>query len=57
MRFYKVIADNFLSGVASYGHVKLTSLITIGVGVAAATNLIPFLLTMLANILFRGSGA
>ena len=57
MRFYKLIADNFLSGIGSYDHVKLTALITIGVGMAATTNLIPFLLTLLANIVFRGGAA
>lgn len=56
IRFYKIIADNLLSGVGSYAHIKLAALITIGTGVAAMTNLIPLLLSLLATVLVQGSG-
>lgn len=54
VKFYDKISENFASGVASYGHVKLAGLIAIGIGMAAATNLIPLLMTALVQIIFGG---
>ena len=54
VKFYDKIAENFASGVASYGHVKLAGLIAIGIGMAAATNLVPLLMTVLVKIIFGG---
>jgi uncharacterized membrane protein len=54
MKFYKEIAETMLSGVSSYAHVKLGALITIGVGIAAMTNLIPLIMGLLVSAIFGG---
>ena len=54
VRYYKQIADNLMSGVSSYGHLRLAALITIGVGIAAATNLIPLILALIKSTIFSG---
>lgn len=55
LKFYKQIADNLLSGVSSYGRVKLSALITIGIGIAAMTNLVPLIMTLLVSVIFGGT--
>ena len=53
LRFHQWIANNFGAGVADYDRYKLYGVITAGVGLASLINLIPLLLTMFVNALFR----
>ncbi len=52
VKYYDKIADNFASGVASYNHVKLAGVIAVGIGFAAATNLVPLILAFVAQTIF-----
>ena len=49
--FYRQIADNMASGVASYGRVKFWGLIIAGVGAIIMTNLHTLLLTLFVNLI------
>ena len=51
--FYKQIADNMASGVASYGRVKLFGIITVVVGLLITANLHTLLLSFFVNIIFK----
>ena len=50
--FYRPIADNLVSGVSSYGRVKLFGIIMIVVGFLIASNLISLILTGIVSLLF-----
>lgn len=56
LRFHQWVADNFGAGFADYEHYKLYALIAIGVGFLVMINLVPFLLNMIAGMLFGGAG-
>lgn len=49
--FYRQIADNMASGVASYGRVKFWGLVIAGVGLIIMTNLHTLLLTLFVNLI------
>lgn len=51
--FYKQIADNMASGVASYGRVKLFGIITVVVGLLITANLHTLILSFFVNIIFK----
>ena len=53
IRFHQWIADNFGAGVGDYERYKLYGLIAAGVGLGSMVNLIPIVLTMLVNALFK----
>ncbi len=50
--FYRPIADNLVSGVSSYGRVKLFGIIMIVVGFLIASNLMSLILTGIVSLLF-----
>ena len=50
--FYKQIADNMASGVASYGRVKLFGIITVVVGLLITANLHTLILSLIVNLIF-----
>jgi hypothetical protein len=54
LRFYKQVADNLGSGVASYDRYKLAALITCGVGILMLFNLHTMILEWLAKTIFGG---
>ena len=49
--FYRQVADNFASGVASYGKVKFWGLVIAGIGLVVMTNLHTLLLTAFVNLI------
>lgn len=49
--FYRQIADNMASGVASYGRVKFWGLVIAGLGLIIMTNLHTLLLTLFVNLI------
>ncbi len=51
--FYRQISENLASGVSSYDRVKLFGVITIIVGLLAASNLLPVVLTGIIKLLFQ----
>lgn len=51
--FYKQIADNMASGVASYGRVKLFGIVTIVIGLVVTANLHTLILGWLVNLVFN----
>lgn len=53
VRYYRVIADNFGSGVASYEHYRLYAFITCGLGLVVMVNLHALILGAIADSLFR----
>ncbi len=53
MVFYRQIADNMASGVASYDKVKLFSGIAIGLGLLIMMNLHTLILTFFVNLVFK----
>jgi hypothetical protein len=52
-RFYKEIADNLGSGVASYDRFKLVAVITVVAGILIMLNLHILVLTFIANLIIR----
>jgi len=55
MRFYKQIADNMGSGVASYNRYKLIALITCCVGFLMMFNLHNLIIAFIGNLIFGGA--
>ncbi|MBR3366058.1 hypothetical protein IKG48_03000 [Candidatus Saccharibacteria bacterium] len=49
--FYRQIAENFASGVASYGRVKFWGLVIAGVGLIVMMNIHTLLLTAFVNLI------
>ena len=50
--FHQAIANNFLSGLSSYGKVKLWGLTSLGVGLLIMLNLHEFIVKSIINSLF-----
>ena len=50
--FYRQIAENLASGVASYDRVKLVGIITAVVGLLVTANLHILILTLIFNLMF-----
>ncbi|NTW62257.1 hypothetical protein HGB25_02505 [Candidatus Saccharibacteria bacterium] len=53
MRWHRVLADNFGSGVASYDKARLWALITVLLGFVVSINLHWFIIGNLARMIFR----
>jgi hypothetical protein len=54
MRFYKEVADNMGSGVASYQHYKIAALVVCGVGILMMFNLHNLVIAFIGNLIFGG---
>jgi hypothetical protein len=54
MRYYKEIADNMGSGVASYNHYKIAALVICGAGILMTFNLHNLIIAFVANLIFGG---
>ena len=51
--FYKPIADNLVNGVSSYEKTKLFGIIVVIIGSLLASNLMPIVISLIANLLFK----
>lgn len=56
LRFHQPIANAMGGGMVDYEKYKLYSLIAVGLGFLTMLNLVPFLLFLLADSIFGGSG-